>query len=106
MDHPLGLAGVLSNLSFVHEEAQRFGEAYNCLKEARQIYSRLHLPQEETLMVERLTQLEQKAGQSLSRIRAELLSTTTDDVPKTKKVKRNQPCPCGSGKKYKKCCGG
>ena len=29
--------------------------------------------------------------------------------PKTKiaekKVRRNEPCPCGSGKKYKKCCG-
>ena len=29
--------------------------------------------------------------------------------PKTKiaekKVGRNEPCPCGSGKKYKKCCG-
>jgi preprotein translocase subunit SecA len=24
---------------------------------------------------------------------------------KTEKVGRNQPCPCGSGKKYKKCCG-
>jgi len=24
---------------------------------------------------------------------------------KTSKVGRNQPCPCGSGKKYKKCCG-
>jgi preprotein translocase subunit SecA len=24
------------------------------------------------------------------------------DVPK---VKRNEPCPCGSGKKYKNCCG-
>ncbi|MDG2764764.1 SEC-C metal-binding domain-containing protein [Vibrio parahaemolyticus] len=24
---------------------------------------------------------------------------------KTKKVGRNDPCPCGSGKKYKKCCG-
>ena len=23
----------------------------------------------------------------------------------TAKVGRNQPCPCGSGKKYKKCCG-
>ncbi len=23
----------------------------------------------------------------------------------TPKVGRNQPCPCGSGKKYKKCCG-
>ncbi|MGA2894605.1 MAG: SEC-C metal-binding domain-containing protein, partial [Xanthobacteraceae bacterium] len=21
------------------------------------------------------------------------------------KVGRNDPCPCGSGKKYKKCCG-
>lgn len=26
-------------------------------------------------------------------------------VVKDKKVGRNDPCPCGSGKKYKKCCG-
>ncbi|PNU19855.1 hypothetical protein C2E25_10510 [Geothermobacter hydrogeniphilus] len=25
-------------------------------------------------------------------------------LPKTGKVGRNEPCPCGSGKKYKKCC--
>jgi uncharacterized protein len=24
----------------------------------------------------------------------------------TPKVGRNDPCPCGSGKKYKRCCGG
>lgn len=24
---------------------------------------------------------------------------------KTEKIERNGPCPCGSGKKYKKCCG-
>ncbi len=24
---------------------------------------------------------------------------------RVEKVGRNQPCPCGSGKKYKKCCG-
>jgi len=24
----------------------------------------------------------------------------------TPKVGRNDPCPCGSGKKYKKCCAG
>jgi hypothetical protein len=24
---------------------------------------------------------------------------------KSKKIGRNEPCPCGSGKKYKKCCG-
>ncbi len=27
------------------------------------------------------------------------------DVPRDKKVGRNEPCPCGSGKKYKRCCG-
>ena len=26
-------------------------------------------------------------------------------VNKAKKVGRNDPCPCGSGKKYKNCCG-
>lgn len=26
-------------------------------------------------------------------------------VVKPKKIGRNDPCPCGSGKKYKKCCG-
>ncbi len=26
-------------------------------------------------------------------------------VIKDKKIGRNDPCPCGSGKKYKKCCG-
>ena len=26
-------------------------------------------------------------------------------VKKSKKIGRNEPCPCGSGKKYKKCCG-
>ena len=31
----------------------------------------------------------------------------TEKTPKVahKKVGRNEPCPCGSGKKYKKCCG-
>jgi preprotein translocase subunit SecA len=39
------------------------------------------------------------------------LSTDEQETPKnkpvtgTKKPKRNDPCPCGSGKKYKNCCG-
>ncbi|NLY50893.1 MAG: preprotein translocase subunit SecA [Firmicutes bacterium] len=39
------------------------------------------------------------------------VSTNADSGPKqpfrreSKKVGRNDPCPCGSGKKYKKCCG-
>ena len=33
-----------------------------------------------------------------------LLNWPTPQVTE-KKVGRNDPCPCGSGKKYKKCCG-
>ncbi|MFN7933551.1 MAG: preprotein translocase subunit SecA [Bryobacteraceae bacterium] len=32
-------------------------------------------------------------------------STTTAAPVRNAKVGRNDPCPCGSGKKYKKCCG-
>jgi hypothetical protein len=32
-------------------------------------------------------------------------SKLSGTVIKEKKIGRNDPCPCGSGKKYKKCCG-
>ena len=28
-----------------------------------------------------------------------------EETPSGPKVGRNEPCPCGSGKKYKRCCG-
>jgi preprotein translocase subunit SecA len=34
--------------------------------------------------------------------KTEEIGTYTRETPKTG---RNDPCPCGSGKKYKKCCG-
>jgi len=38
---------------------------------------------------------------------ARTINRATQTAPKVadKKVGRNDPCPCGSGKKYKKCCG-
>lgn len=35
----------------------------------------------------------------------ELLIAALSDKEKHKKIYPNDPCPCGSGKKYKKCCG-
>ena len=35
----------------------------------------------------------------------EILQNWPQPVSAEKKVGRNEPCPCGSGKKYKKCCG-
>jgi SWIM/SEC-C metal-binding protein len=35
----------------------------------------------------------------------EILLNPPKTIVAEKKVGRNDPCPCGSGKKYKKCCG-
>ena len=35
----------------------------------------------------------------------ERLQNPPKPVTVEKKIGRNEPCPCGSGKKYKKCCG-
>jgi uncharacterized protein YecA (UPF0149 family) len=34
-----------------------------------------------------------------------VISEKQETITKPKKVYPNDPCPCGSGKKYKKCCG-
>ncbi|MCG8506698.1 MAG: UPF0149 family protein [Sphingomonadales bacterium] len=39
------------------------------------------------------------------RIEQEFSSHPETAMPQVEKVGRNAPCPCGSGKKYKKCCG-
>ena len=43
----------------------------------------------------------------LSNLNLELVATEEKpNIPITgKKIPRNSPCPCGSGKKYKHCCG-
>lgn len=41
----------------------------------------------------------------LPTIKRELLAKATGSLPnQTSKVRRNDPCPCNSGKKYKQCC--
>lgn len=35
-----------------------------------------------------------------------LRASTAPITGRRKKIGRNDPCPCGSGKKFKKCCGG
>jgi len=33
------------------------------------------------------------------------LNHSSSEATSDKKIARNDPCPCGSGKKYKQCCG-
>jgi tetratricopeptide (TPR) repeat protein len=108
--HPLGIAGVLQNLSYVYEKEEKYTESYDCLTEAKDLFGRLEMAREIEAIDQRLVHLDEKAGQSIENMRSELfpgLAGTKKRSGKQKpaKVGRNDPCPCGSGKKYKKCCG-
>lgn len=43
--------------------------------------------------------------QVIQQVIAKSSGTKTASVKSKKKVGRNEPCPCGSGAKYKRCCG-
>jgi len=55
--------------------------------------------------------LEELAKKTRTREDIEAEEKLLKDTPKTEPIHvektpdRNEPCPCGSGKKYKKCCG-
>ena len=63
---------------------------------------------EETVKMLMHVRIEQKVEREQA---AEVTGTNKDDsanapvVRKSEKISRNAPCPCGSGKKYKYCCG-
>ena len=69
---------------------------------------------EETLMtLSRVQLLRQRPSEELPKKKKKAMQFShgdSGDRPETvrrkgKKIGRNDPCPCGSGKKYKKCCG-
>ena len=54
---------------------------------------------------EEVEEMREEASQDYIMSRGEQTAETSTVKRDTKKVGRNDPCPCGSGKKYKKCCG-
>ena len=66
-----------------------------------QMINQMGLPSEKA--PEWLSDLSRSDGQRLAS--TVTYSGETPYVREEKKVGRNEPCPCGSGKKFKKCCG-
>ena len=54
---------------------------------------------------EEVQRIEEKQRQNYIMSRGEDTAAAVTIRRETAKVGRNDPCPCGSGKKYKKCCG-
>ena len=68
---------------------------------AKLMYRVSIVTQEQQQLQDRLANAQASHGDDVSAAEAKKKPTTSDG----KKVGRNDPCPCGSGKKYKNCCG-
>ena len=73
--------------------------------EAAQVLFKLALPEPEQLRPMPVPEAPAGAPVSGTPERPGLPKAGTGSRPKPGKVGRNEPCPCGSGKKYKKCHG-
>ncbi|WP_345974039.1 preprotein translocase subunit SecA [Sulfurimonas sp. HSL3-7] len=74
---------------------------YETIKTLQIIQFSMQDPEEEAAALARQQEIEQKQLEMSME-----LNLHEDDAPLVeKKVARNDPCPCGSGKKYKNCCG-
>ena len=101
-------------MEFKHEAFALFDELSHQLRSdiANDLF-RFQIITEETAVFQKLmSQINMEQGRSFtSELEAapqsppEAAQTKAAPVVVEPKVRRNDPCPCGSGKKYKKCCG-
>lgn len=74
---------------------------FNTIKTLQVIRFRVENPEEEARKVAERMDIERKINEAAMQFNL----YNNEEQNSEKKVSRNDPCPCGSGKKYKLCCG-
>lgn len=74
---------------------------FNTIRTLQIIQFKMESAEEEAAAVAEQRAVEQRQQEALM----QLNHTDSGDIKTDKKIARNDPCPCGSGKKYKQCCG-
>jgi preprotein translocase subunit SecA len=76
---------------------------FNTIKTLHIIQFKMESPEEEAARLAEQMEMQRKVDEAARQMNLSS-SGDIDEVP-AKKIARNDPCPCGSGKKYKQCCG-
>ena len=104
-----GYAMFMDMIHRIKEETLEYLFKIKAVKEEKEVgvfdFSRQQLRHEEKVQFQDIPSDEEPAAAAASyggQLPQEKVSTYKREAPK---VGRNDPCPCGSGKKYKKCCG-
>ncbi|MCW8839232.1 MAG: SEC-C metal-binding domain-containing protein, partial [Thiovulaceae bacterium] len=92
-------------VEYKKESFNLFGELindikFNTIKTLQIIQFRMESAEDEAKRMAEQLELQRKVNEAAIK-----LSTQDDESSVQKKPARNEPCPCGSGKKYKQCCG-
>ncbi len=82
------------SVKLLHQVEFNFEAPEEELETIEQIRDELEIPEEELISTSAATAIEEEPKE-----------TKRKPFIAAKKPKRNDPCPCGSGKKYKHCCG-
>ena len=97
-------------VEYKKESYNLFGELineikFNTIRTLQTIQFKMESPEEEAKII--AEQLEMQRAIDAENMMLNLSSDEREeDIAKpSKKIARNDPCPCGSGKKYKQCCG-
>ncbi|MDF1875601.1 preprotein translocase subunit SecA [Sulfurimonas sp. SAG-AH-194-I05] len=92
-------------VEYKKESYNLFGELindikFNTIKTLQIIQFKMDSAEEEAAKIAEDLVQKQKLQESQMK-----LNMSNQDIISEKKIARNDPCPCGSGKKYKQCCG-
>ena len=96
-------------VEYKKESFNLFGELindikFNTIKTLHIIQFQMESPEEEAARMAEQIEMQRRLDEATRQMN---LSSTPELKPEvaSKKIARNDPCPCGSGKKYKQCCG-
>ncbi|WP_297483752.1 preprotein translocase subunit SecA [Sulfurimonas sp.] len=100
-------------VEYKKESFNLFGELindikFNTIRTLHIIQFQVETAEEEAAKLAQQLEEEKRAQEALMHfnLRDDVDIDAEDDLPVIeKKIARNEPCPCGSGKKYKQCCG-
>lgn len=102
VDYYLSTSAISPNiLKNLKEKYSNFMEVINEIKEKEMTFEELLSEYKPEQTYSPTTVLEE--SEVFSKV-VDLLSDEEEETVSVQKVGRNDPCPCGSGKKYKKCC--
>ncbi|MBN1288263.1 MAG: SEC-C domain-containing protein, partial [Actinobacteria bacterium] len=94
----IGLRGIAGHDPLIEYQNEAFDMFHAMIESAKEDFAR-YIYHAQTVEVERerapMKVIEGRGGPDGNR----------QEIRQSDKVGRNDPCPCGSGKKYKKCCG-